>query len=388
MDIDASIWDLMAKKIAAELSSDEEKALNAWLRKHPSGAEVLAQLGKIWEQVGEAGDIAIPDANMTWEKLEDQVNLYEQSVAMRALGRTEDPKKRNLPITWALLVASMIAFIIVSIVHFSSLKGQNKAISYPIISFAELTILPKKTRWISLFSDSSQVYVLPDKSKVWLNKNTSISYLPDFGDSIRMVELKGEAFFEVYPNREKPFIISANGTETKVVGTAFNLKAYEKEDPVLTVVSGEVEFSKRKAREDKVVLTKGDKATLNKKSGRLTKQKNDEQHFLDWKHLLVYKKEISYPANYLKGEMQWKKSIINQTEIRGKLHNVATLATYKNIKLRVSYQKKRKKRSYTFIVHKSLGPGETVDYKYRLADWFGKTKELKIEVVDASVFKN
>ena len=388
MDIDPSIWNLMAKKIAGELSSDEEKIVNAWFGENPRGTEIFAQLKKIWQRAEQAGNINVPDEEIVWKKLEHRLNSDERLIVMKPLGRGAGDKTGNLPIAWALVVASIIAFVIISVVYFSGFRHRNKAISYPIVSFAAPTILPEKTMGISLSSDSSQVYVLPDKSRVWLNKNTRIYYQPDFGDSVRRVRLKGEAFFEIRADRHKPFIILANGSETRVIGTAFNLKAYEKEDPVLTVVQGKVEFTDESSREDKLVLVKGEKATLNKKKGRLIKEKNHEQHFLDWKHILVYKKEISAPANYLRNHAQWKKSIINQTEIRGEVHNIATLATYKNVKLRISYHKKRKKRSYIFTVYKSLGPGETISYKYRLADWFGKTKDLKIEVVDASVSKN
>ena len=202
------------------------------------------------------------------------------------------------------------------------------------------------------------------------------------------MQLKGEAYFEIQPDKIKPFVISANGTETRVLGTTFNLRAYEKEDPVLTVVSGKVAFTNERSRKDVLLLTKGEKATLHKKGNTLTKKKNDQQHFLDWKHILVYQKEISYPASYMKSTAQWKKSKIKQTEIRGEIQNLATLATYKNVKLRVSYRRKKKKKEHIFTVYKSLGPGETINYKYRLADWFARTDNLKIEIVDASVSKN
>ncbi|MCG8320892.1 MAG: FecR family protein [Cytophagales bacterium] len=403
MDIDSSIWNLMAKKITGALSFREEQMLNAWINQNPGGKEISTELEQIWEHAGQKGGIQhVPDEEIVWEKLAHQVNTYEQSMAMKALGRGADHSKTyrkqatrgnrwgpgKLSISRALLVASMIAILVISTVHFSGYKGMNKATSYPVISFSEFNRLPEKNVEISLSSDSLQVYMLPDKSRVWLNKNTRISYPPDFGDSVRSIWLTGEAFFEIQEDRDKPFIISANGSETRVVGTAFNLKAYEKEDPVLTVVNGKVEFSGDKSRKEKLVLIKGERGTFNRKRGRLIKEKNEEDHFLDWKHILVYRKEISFPSNYLRNEARWKKSLINQTEIRGEIHNIASLATYKNVKLRVSYHKKRKKKNHIITVYKSLGPGETISYKYRLADWFGKTQDLRIEVVDASVSKN
>ena len=402
MDIDSSIWDLMAKKMTGELSSDEEQVLNAWLSGSPQGKQVFTRMQEIWEKADEGENIRVPDEEMVWKKLAYQLETDEPPVPMRALDYGADQHKIlreqtvagnqrkpvNLTIGWALLVASVIAFLVISIVYFSGFKVINKAISYPVVSFAEFTILPDKPKAINLLSDSLRVYILPDKSRVWLNKNSVVSYLPDFGDSVRNVQLQGEAFFEIQPDPERPFVISANGSETRVIGTAFNLRAYEKDNPVVTVVSGKVAFSNESSVEEKLVLVKGEKATLYKQEGKLKKEKNDNRHFLDWKHILVYKKEISVPAKYLSNHAQWKKSIINQTEIRGEIHNSATLATYKNINLKVSYQKKRKRKSHIFTVYKSVGPGETISYKYRLADWFGKTQEVNIEVVDASVSKN
>ena len=402
MDIDSSIWDLMAKKMTGELSPGEEQLLNAWLSGSPEGKQIFTRMQEIWDKAGEGENIKVPDEEMVWEKLAHQLKTDEPPVPMKALDNgpgqykiLREPavignrrKQVNLPIAWALLVASVIAFMVISVIYFSGFKVINRAISYPVVSFAEFTILPDKPKAINLLSDSARVYILPDKSRVWLNKNSVVSYLPDFGDSVRKVQLHGEAFFEIQPDPERPFIISANGSETRVIGTAFNLRAYEKDDPVVTVVSGKVAFSNENSVEEKLVLIKGEKATLHKQGGKLVKEKNDDRHFLDWKHILVYKKEISSPANYLSNHAQWKKSIINQTEIRGEIHNSATLATYKNINLKVSYQKKRKRKSHIFTVYKSIGPGETISYKYRLADWFGKTQDVNIEVVDASVSKN
>ncbi len=387
MDISATIWDLMARKLAGELSAEEEVILNTWIKENPGSEKVLNQLGNIWNQAAQPGDIVMPEPGMVWEALNNQLDLEDESATIKPLMIEHGARKRYLPVAVGLLAVAVLILVISSI-FYPGIKKDALVSQELMIAPAELSIFPEKPAAIKLTSDSSQVYVLPDKSRVWLNKNSRISYLPDFGDSIRKIELKGEAFFEIQRDEARPFIILANGSETRVLGTTFNLRAYEKEDPVLTVVSGKVAFANEDARNDVLLLTKGEKATLHKKEKTLTKKKNDQQHFLDWKHILVYKKEISRPANYMKSTAQWKKSKIKQTEIRGQIQNLATLATYKNVKLRVSYYKKRKKKDHVFTVYKSLGPGETINYKYRLADWFARVDNLKIEIVDASVSKN
>jgi transmembrane sensor len=65
---------------------------------------------------------------------------------------------------------------------------------------------------------------LPDGSVVTINKGSSISYNSKLKGETRKLELKGEAFFNVTPNKEKPFVISVNDVQITVVGTSFNVK--------------------------------------------------------------------------------------------------------------------------------------------------------------------
>ena len=66
---------------------------------------------------------------------------------------------------------------------------------------------------------------LPDGSFATLNKNSVLTYRAAFKGKARKVQLKGEAFFNVKPNKQKPFIIDVNDVQVKVVGTSFNVKS-------------------------------------------------------------------------------------------------------------------------------------------------------------------
>jgi transmembrane sensor len=83
---------------------------------------------------------------------------------------------------------------------------------------------------------------LADGTKVWLNAGSSLKYPAAFNGNDRTVEIKGEGYFEVAENKVKPFrVLTSNGTEVKVLGTKFNVKAYEGERAVTaTLVSGAV----------------------------------------------------------------------------------------------------------------------------------------------------
>lgn len=83
---------------------------------------------------------------------------------------------------------------------------------------------------------------LPDGSVVWLNKNSQIEYPENFAGKERRVKLTGEAYFDVARNEEKPFVTIMGNSETKVLGTAFNLKEKGTLGYELTVTEGKVSF--------------------------------------------------------------------------------------------------------------------------------------------------
>ncbi len=69
--------------------------------------------------------------------------------------------------------------------------------------------------------------ILPDSTTVFLNSNSTLKISASFGKVRREVSLSGEAFFDVKRNPEKPFIIAASGLKVKVLGTSFNVSAYD-----------------------------------------------------------------------------------------------------------------------------------------------------------------
>ena len=87
--------------------------------------------------------------------------------------------------------------------------------------------------------------ILPDGSGVWLNSASSIRYATVFSGSERMVEVTGEAYFEIAHNASKPFVVKVNEMNITVLGTHFNVNAYNDESSVnTTLLEGSVNVSK------------------------------------------------------------------------------------------------------------------------------------------------
>ena len=87
---------------------------------------------------------------------------------------------------------------------------------------------------------------LPDGSQVWLNASSTLKYPTAFATSERIVELSGESYFEIAKDKTKPFKVKlADGSEVKVLGTHFNVMAYENEKSKdVTLLEGSVEIKK------------------------------------------------------------------------------------------------------------------------------------------------
>lgn len=86
--------------------------------------------------------------------------------------------------------------------------------------------------------------ILPDGTKVWLNSSSYLKYPNTFSGNTREVTLDGEAYFEVIGNAKKPFIVHSGNSSVNVLGTKFNMDAYDSNGFIATtLIEGSVEFS-------------------------------------------------------------------------------------------------------------------------------------------------
>ena len=146
---------------------------------------------------------------------------------------------------------------------------------------------PKQLLVSSEDLNRNEPYHLADGSLVYLNGESSISFSESFGTKNRALTLNGEAFFEVQPNKEIPFLISTNATKVKVVGTSFNVFSDESEQVQIAVVEGVVEFF-TKEEEDLVTLNAGEQGTYNPASKNIKKGSISDPNFNSWKTGILY----------------------------------------------------------------------------------------------------
>ncbi|MEN7550309.1 FecR domain-containing protein [Rapidithrix thailandica] len=137
---------------------------------------------------------------------------------------------------------------------------------------------------------------LPDSSVVWLNASSKLTFPQKFVNNERIVQLEGEAFFEVAKDSLRPFIVKAGGVQSRVLGTSFNVRAYPGEHEVsVAVCTGKVEVSPADiAMEDSFVLMPAEMASYHKT--RLIAQKSsfDLEMITGWKDGIIQFREATF----------------------------------------------------------------------------------------------
>ncbi len=121
-----------------------------------------------------------------------------------------------------------------------------------------------KLNIISTQNGSKSKVQMPDGTQVWLNSGSKITYNNNYGIDTRTVTLIGEAYFDVKHDAKHPFIIHTKNLNLKVLGTAFNVRAYSN-DPLseATLIRGSLEVSFPNRSDEKMVLKPKEKVSYN-----------------------------------------------------------------------------------------------------------------------------
>jgi len=132
---------------------------------------------------------------------------------------------------------------------------------------------------------------LPDGTEVWLNSDSELSFPDHFTGKERLVKLVGEGYFKVAKDKEHPFRIKAPNFSTLVLGTEFNIRAYDCDASIVSLVSGSVSLHSVAAPvqtgDNNPVLKPGQTATIGV-DGSIRIEELDAYSFIQWKENLFY----------------------------------------------------------------------------------------------------
>jgi len=253
------------------LSSQEEDELANWLKQSPENEklrdEIVASLNLLEDY---RPDFSV-DTKEDYAKMRTQMNFSETAPPPQQKGKTIAISSRR---RWLGIAA---AFLLLAVASFILWKNQSPDLE-----------------WMSLEtgSEETQNITLADGSKIWLNENSQLSYQKEFLTNERLVKLKGEAFFDIEKNPKKVFQINTSESTVQVLGTSFNVRAYENEPTTtITVKSGKVKFIENK-KDNNFILVKNQEAVLQHSDNKFAVNKNANLNAIAWQsNKLSFKNE-------------------------------------------------------------------------------------------------
>lgn len=203
--------------------------------------EELAELHKWYQQL---------DTNQAPPFTDDKAAAQLQAQLWEQLKTARRPARVfRLPV-WARVAA--VALVLAG-AAFWLIRTNSSKINTPLA----VRSAPKK---ISIPYGATKKIQLPDGTEVWLNAGSELLYAADFNTSHRTVQLSGEAFFDVKKDAERPFIINTGKMSIRVLGTAFNIKAYpEDKTSEASLIRGAIEVSMHGDPKKKFILRPNEK---------------------------------------------------------------------------------------------------------------------------------
>lgn len=155
---------------------------------------------------------------------------------------------------------------------------------------------------------------LSDGTHIWLNSGSQLSYPSEFKKESREVYLVGEAFFDVKSNAAQPFYVITREFKIKVIGTRFNVCAYDNDRMIQTVLQrGKISAGKNTLFAATVDLLPGERIVYDKESHEISKDKVNVEFFTSWINGYLYFENQPISEIFKKLERQYNQKIKAET---------------------------------------------------------------------------
>lgn len=295
METEELYWELLFKYFSGSLSHAEKEELLIWLKEKEEHRYLMDKMSDWW---------AVAHVPLFKSDLEADFKAYFHFLIGSVPEKQTKQIHRQLNV-WIQAAAILLLLIGVGVSAFFLGRNSNDG---------------EKLAYTETFApNGSQTQILlPDSSTVLLNSGSSLKYRSDYNDSERKVELRGEAYFEIQSNPEKPFIVYSDKLNVKVKGTTFNVKAYEEEETIdVVLISGKVNIQLADNQQEDISLSPNQKISYNKKEEKTTVSVVNSANSILWTKGILYFYEKTFPEIARELERKYDTDI----EIRSKSLN-------------------------------------------------------------------
>ncbi|MEQ6119138.1 FecR domain-containing protein [Reichenbachiella sp. MALMAid0571] len=250
--------DIISKKLSEGLSEKEQAVFESWLEGSSENKKEFEYLSKIWKEKSREPKLINSELKAR--------NIWDQ-----AKNGSKGTFEKDTPINFYryFKIAAMIV-VVLGIAFFTyrfSVPNQQKT-----VEIASDEIVRSSSP-----SGSKTRVALPDGSIAWLNSDSYVEFPRNFTNDARIVDLVGEAYFEVRKDSLRPFTVRSFGANTTALGTSFNISAFPENEIV------DVHLITGKVLVNNVVLRPGEGASFDRKNEFIKVSQIDTDQVLGWK---------------------------------------------------------------------------------------------------------
>lgn len=249
------LWVLIAHHLSGEITAAESTELQELLQQHPDKQHLFDILHSYF-------DLQDNSEGRKTDSLVDDERRFRRIIEQSEYQSDAGPITRTNPVLsrernrfWP-YAAAVACIVILSAVSFHYFHPKTPQIG---------NIAAKGNEIISRLGARTKL-VLPDGSQVWLNSGSRLNYSNSYNETLREVDLEGEAYFDVAKVAGRPFIVHASSLNIKAVGTVFVIKSYPQDETIeATLLRGIIEVSRKDFPDGpKVILKPNEKLIFSK----------------------------------------------------------------------------------------------------------------------------
>lgn len=264
---------LLVKQLKGEINPSEQRELDEWAAAAPENQATVDDLTNAWLESDQYRyfEPAAIDLGASFDSLLHRIQTEELPQANTALAAPlsplkVEPREKGIVRVWRVAAAAVVALALVA--GWYSYSNNTPTVQWVAFSTA---------------AGETKELTLADGTQITLNQNSTLSYPEAFTEDTRPVKLEGEAFFRVTHDEQHPFTVQAAGAEVRVLGTAFDVRAYGQEQLLaVTVENGKVRVTPDGSKNN-LTLTAGQKGIYDLKNRSLRYDEDKALNAVAWK---------------------------------------------------------------------------------------------------------
>ena len=242
---DHEINKIITSYLSGQANDKELEKVSEWVNASDLNKNQFSKIKKYWET--SKMDVTSDRTSIALAKLNERI-FQDRPEATNEPNIIATPAARKFPQRFIQYAAAAMVLIAVGLYYFT--------FNVPEVVQQQVALVQKaNTEGVK-----SQVQ-LPDGTHVWLNAASSISYSENFSDTARLIDLKGEAYFEVVKDVKRPFRVTTGRYVTTALGTSFNINSFDSNNIKVSLLTGKVDVKDKQSTKS-VLLLPGDQAYI------------------------------------------------------------------------------------------------------------------------------